>query len=215
MRVKKTAAILIIFLLGISSITLGAFLDPGWGARPVGMGGAFTAASSGAEGMMWNPAGPVRDSQIQASFMYAQPYMGLDMLSGKDTATLGMNAGFVVYPLSWGTIGLGMTNIGVSDTYSESVYILHYSVQGSKISALAKSMKKESSFGGFDFGGRKRSLNEVKPVTFWGINIFHTNILLTGILRTTRFSVREIQRALSALTWEWCCFTKSYPPGWL
>ena len=37
-----------------------AFADIGYGARPMGMGGAFLAIADDANAVMWNPAGLVR-----------------------------------------------------------------------------------------------------------------------------------------------------------
>ncbi len=52
--------------------TPGVFLDIGYGARSMGVGGAYTALSDDAYAMMWNPAGLCNvDGQI-ASFFYTR-----------------------------------------------------------------------------------------------------------------------------------------------
>lgn len=53
-----------------------AFLDIGYGARPMGMGGAFVALADDANAVLWNPAGLVRLSESQLTGMYARQ-MGL------------------------------------------------------------------------------------------------------------------------------------------
>jgi len=53
-----------------------AFVDIGYGARPMGMGGAFVALADDANAVLWNPAGLVRLESSQLTGMYARQ-MGL------------------------------------------------------------------------------------------------------------------------------------------
>lgn len=53
-------------LSGIS----GAFTDPGFGARPSAMGGAFTAVSNDVHSVIYNPAGLMNIDKKQALFSY-------------------------------------------------------------------------------------------------------------------------------------------------
>jgi hypothetical protein len=53
-----------------------AFVDIGFGARPMGMGGAFVALADDANAVLWNPAGLVRLESSQLTGMYARQ-MGL------------------------------------------------------------------------------------------------------------------------------------------
>src|SRR5690349_11912572 len=62
-----------------------AFLDDGWGARPLGMGGAFTAIADDSNAPMYNPAGIVQVQWNEMSAMYAQLYSGLTLYSGNST----------------------------------------------------------------------------------------------------------------------------------
>lgn len=48
----------------------GSFIDIGFGARPVGMGNAYTAVSSDEHGVYWNPAGLASLSSNIASFTH-------------------------------------------------------------------------------------------------------------------------------------------------
>lgn len=48
-----------------------AFVDIGYGARPMGMGGAFVALADDANALLWNPAGLVLLQRAQLTGMYA------------------------------------------------------------------------------------------------------------------------------------------------
>lgn len=58
-----------------------AFRNADWGARPAGMGGAFTAVADDSNALLYNPSGITQARQIQGSFMYAKPFAGLDQVS--------------------------------------------------------------------------------------------------------------------------------------
>lgn len=76
----------------------GAFLRVGVGARPLGMGGAFTAISNDVYGSYWNPAGLVQLQTLEIGSMYG--IMSLDRKYGylgfafpvSRFLSLGMNA---------------------------------------------------------------------------------------------------------------------------
>src|SRR5476649_1520563 len=65
-----------------------AFLDDGWGARPVGMGGAFTAIADDSNAPLYNPAGIVQVQWNEMSAMYARLFSGLTLFAGQDTVHL-------------------------------------------------------------------------------------------------------------------------------
>jgi len=50
----------------------GAFVDVGYGARPMGMGGAFTAVSDDPNAAYWNPAGLLKVPNPGVSLMYTK-----------------------------------------------------------------------------------------------------------------------------------------------
>ncbi|MBC8205174.1 hypothetical protein ISS30_00190 [bacterium] len=58
---------------GLSHIP-GAFVDIGYGARPMGMGGAFTGLADDHNAVMWNPAGMCRVQGNGISFMWAKQF---------------------------------------------------------------------------------------------------------------------------------------------
>ncbi len=49
-----------------------AYVDIGYGARPMGMGGAFTALTHDAHSVLWNPAGLTRLKNTNATFMWTK-----------------------------------------------------------------------------------------------------------------------------------------------
>ena len=49
-----------LFLISFTPGTEAAFVDDGWGARPVGMGGFFTAIADDSNAALYNPAGIVQ-----------------------------------------------------------------------------------------------------------------------------------------------------------
>ncbi len=75
---KKTAKILLLLLLPVWSLTIaqdlsgipGVFADIGFGARPVGMGGAYVGLASDVHSVIWNPAGLAEQKTKQAAFTY-------------------------------------------------------------------------------------------------------------------------------------------------
>jgi hypothetical protein len=55
-----------------------AFKDAGWGVRPLGMGGAFTAVANDANAPLYNPAGLAQISQKEVTFMSSKLFTGLE-----------------------------------------------------------------------------------------------------------------------------------------
>ena len=80
-RLKSVFCFLLVAIVWQMSFTgpiNAAFKDSGWGARPVGMGGAFTAVSDDANGVLYNPAGIYRAKYRELNLMHARLYTGLD-----------------------------------------------------------------------------------------------------------------------------------------
>lgn len=115
-----------IIISNISSVQA-AFKDNGWGTRPAGMGGAFTAIANDSNGLLWNPAGVAQMKNAEGSFMYATYYNGLDLKAGKDSINLGYNYLAFVYPkASIGTFGISWANFTATNLYKENTYALTY-----------------------------------------------------------------------------------------
>jgi hypothetical protein len=62
------------FISDVSNVgtSTAAFLEIGIGARPMGMGGAYTAQAGYVEGLYWNPAGVASITNFQASFSHTE-----------------------------------------------------------------------------------------------------------------------------------------------
>src|ERR1017187_10395394 len=78
----QVLAFLFLFLFARTDVLHAAFLDDGWGARPVGMGGAFTAIADDSNAPLYNPAGIVQVQWNELSAMYSQLFSGLTLYSG-------------------------------------------------------------------------------------------------------------------------------------
>lgn len=88
-------------LWGASSLVHAAFKDPGFGARPAGMGGAFAAVADDTNATLFNPAGITQLKRPEGSFMYAKPFVGLSEVN------LNLNYFSAVIPAGrWGAAGV-------------------------------------------------------------------------------------------------------------
>jgi len=74
----RTAVCFLALALGVPAALPAAetasFLKISPGARPIGMGNAFTAVADDLNALVWNPAGLVRMRRREASFMHAELY---------------------------------------------------------------------------------------------------------------------------------------------
>jgi hypothetical protein len=99
-----------------------AFKDTGWGARPLGMGGAFTAVANDASGPLFNPAGIAQVSQKEATFMSAKLFTGLEGVE------IGQNYFGYVHPLgnTFGSIGVVWSSLYAPGYYREDTGSISY-----------------------------------------------------------------------------------------
>src|SRR4051812_94611 len=92
-----------------------AFQDTGWGARPIGMGGAFTAIADDSNASLYNPAGLVQVEWNEISAMYSRLFSGLTLYSGSAATggdTVHLDQSYVAYvsrPSRVGSFGLSWT----------------------------------------------------------------------------------------------------------
>ncbi len=118
---RKNLIIIIFVLLLLPGSLRSAFKDPGWGARPLGLGGAFTAVSDDSNAVIFNPAGLSRIKANQLDFMYGMPFAGLE---GVDlgyylvTGAMNINEDF--------KFGVGYTNFTAKDLYREDTAMLSF-----------------------------------------------------------------------------------------
>jgi len=119
---------LIAFALSVAHYPLekaegGAFDRMGVGARPKGMGDAFTAISDDANSIYWNPAGIAQIEKSQLSVMH-KDLLGLGLINYEFLGYIHPNIGNGSLGFSW--IRLDTTrNVEFMD-YTENTYIISY-----------------------------------------------------------------------------------------
>jgi hypothetical protein len=114
-------ALLSAYCLPLTSV-YAAFEDSGWGVRPLGMAGAFTAVADDSNGQLYNPAGLAIVQQKEFSLMSAMLYTGLD------TVNIGQNYIGYVNPLSekFGGVGIAWGAISSPSLYREDTASIGY-----------------------------------------------------------------------------------------
>ena len=131
----------LLFSLHSSLFTLSSFgafdVNYFFGARAMAMGGAFTAVSDDSDAILWNPAGISEVKNIQASFMYSNPF-GLE----------GLNQGYASFVKSFGVLACGFaaSQLKWEDAYRESVNVFAFSGGGDDFSVgfAVKNMRYET-----------------------------------------------------------------------
>ena len=118
---KKLGILLLSILISASQL-FGAFNDPGWGVRPMGMGGAFTAVANDSNANVYNPAGIAQPQSDEASFMSSKLFTGLE---GVD---MGQNFLSYIHPVSdkFGSLGFSWQSLYSQNLYQENTYALSY-----------------------------------------------------------------------------------------
>lgn len=117
-----------LYHLSLTTDVYAAFKDSGFGARPVGMGGAFTAIADDSNAPLWNPAGIAQLETREFAVMYGRPYLGLDLNSGEnDTTFLQIGNISAATPIQgFGAMGFSWTNFLVSKLYQENSFVFNY-----------------------------------------------------------------------------------------
>jgi len=118
----KRISILLLALVSSGTSLYAQFEDTGAGARPSGMGNAFTALANDVHGIYYNPAGLGALTRAEFTSEYARLYWKLD-----DGSNLGDSLIAYVHPLGkWGTAGVGYSGLALSGDYNENTFILSY-----------------------------------------------------------------------------------------
>src|SRR3984893_2886887 len=126
MKFQKALALCVALSLPCS-FAQAAFLDTGWGARPVGMGGAFTAIADDSNAPLYNPAGLVQVQWNEVSAMYARLFSGLTLYSGDDQVHLDQSyLAYVSKPSRCGSFGLSWANFNTTHLYREDTVAVSY-----------------------------------------------------------------------------------------
>lgn len=101
-----------------------AFEQIGAGARPIGMGGAFTAVADDAHAIHYNPAGLAQVRRGEFTGGYGKLYAGL-----KDNSNLGSGFVGVVQPIksgAYGSLGMGWLSLSLEGAYREDTLSFSY-----------------------------------------------------------------------------------------
>lgn len=104
-----------------------AFLDIGYGARPVAMGQAFTAISDDINAIHTNPAGLAFITNPEMSALYGRMYDGLS-----DDSEIGQSHFGFAAPIEKhipGVLGFSWEELSLTEVYSESSFTLSYGTE--------------------------------------------------------------------------------------
>src|SRR5690349_1375244 len=113
--VRRTIAAVLL----CASASWAAFQDINWGARPVGLGGAFTAIADDTNASLYNPAGLVQVQWNEISASYSRLFGGLTLYSGQDQVHLDQSyLAYVSRPIPRvGSIGISWSNFNTTHLY--------------------------------------------------------------------------------------------------
>jgi outer membrane protein OmpA-like peptidoglycan-associated protein len=123
---RQKAVLMFNLLLGLGLLALAgparaAFKDNSWGARPSGMGGAFTALADDSNALHWNPAGGAQAQRKELSVMYA------DLFSGLENVSASLNSFSYMHPTQkQGSYAVAWNNQTVSGLYREDTFVLSH-----------------------------------------------------------------------------------------
>jgi len=102
------------------------FKNLGAGARPMGMGGAYTAVADDANAPFWNPSGLAQLEKHELTAMFSALYVGLDAkLYNEKTDQLGYHFICYAHPWSSGCFAISWSTFQ-SQIYDESIFCLSY-----------------------------------------------------------------------------------------
>ena len=114
--------------MGILPPLQAAFLNVDWGARPTGMGGAFSAVADDSNAPQFNPAGIVQVQWNELSANYANLYSGLTLYAGNDTTRLDQSyLAFTSRPIPHvGSLEISWASFNATHLYREDTVALTY-----------------------------------------------------------------------------------------
>lgn len=118
---KNIIGMVILFLCVFKYFpTEAAFYNLSVGARPAGLGGAFTGLADDPNGIDWNPSGICQLIEKEATFMYA------DLFTGLEDVNIGVNYLACVLPeTKIGHIGISWTEL-YSPQYRETTFSISH-----------------------------------------------------------------------------------------
>ncbi len=128
---RLLAALVLVHIL-CCPLLFAAFKDPGFLARPTGLGGAFVAVADDVTAGWFNPAGLAQLEGRGASFTYSKPYASLD---GVD---ISLSCISYLHSLGErGTVSAGWARFSTADLYQEDTFLVSYGYDLSLLQAGA------------------------------------------------------------------------------
>ncbi|MDO8733976.1 MAG: type IX secretion system membrane protein PorP/SprF, partial [Elusimicrobiota bacterium] len=115
----------------------GAFENPSSGARPYGMGNAFTGLADDIQAIFYNPAGLTQVRHKEIITYFGKPFVGLDDKSD-------ISDGFVgyIHPLRGReSFAVSVSDFRLSSVYNENIASLSYAKEFSKRLSVGLNMK--------------------------------------------------------------------------
>jgi len=120
---------IIILLILVIDPSQAYFRDLGIGARPLGMGGAYTAIADDGNAVLWNSSGLAQIENREIIAMFAALYVGLGAkLYNEKTDNLGYH--FICYanPSSSGSFAISWSTLQ-SQLYDENIFCFSYGMR--------------------------------------------------------------------------------------
>ncbi|HAX62025.1 MAG TPA: hypothetical protein DCX95_05685 [Elusimicrobia bacterium] len=205
-KIKNRLLWLLIYLLPSTFYLLpalyGAFENPSSGARPYGLGNAFTGLADDIQAIFYNPAGITQVRHKEFITYFGKPFVGLDDKSA-------LSDGFIGYlhPLRGReSFAVSVSDFRLSTVYNENIAALTYAKELSKRLSFGLNMKvlrlkygsdtytaldplfertSRTSFSG-DFG----LFAKLSKKFYTGISVFNLNEPNIGIGETVRLPIR-------------------------
>jgi hypothetical protein len=128
-RIFKKTLIFVCLSVICCNFAFADFEDVGCGARPIGMGNAFTALADDLHAVYYNPAGLGMLSKVELSCEYGRLYIGFDDASNLGRGFLGYVQPMGTYGTAagyYGTFGIGWQNFTLDDNYQENIFSFSY-----------------------------------------------------------------------------------------
>ncbi|MDO8734061.1 MAG: hypothetical protein Q7K21_02755, partial [Elusimicrobiota bacterium] len=141
--------LLITYHLSLTTVLYGAFDELNIGARPQGLGGAFSAISDDANALFYNPAGISNLKKAELTSNYGRLFIGLD-----DNSSIGSSfIGYAQPTEKYGTPGISWYNLSLGGLYDETAISLSYAYPFGKYMSAGVSVKNLSRKFGSDPAG--------------------------------------------------------------
>lgn len=131
MILNRVRSFLFASLFVIPCFLHATFSEDGWGARPVGMGKAFTAVADDSNASLYNPAGLTQLGRHELSAMYSRLFLGERFYLGDNGDTTNFSQSYLAYASKYtpevGSFGLSWANSSTANLYREDAVVLSYS----------------------------------------------------------------------------------------